>query len=414
MLAYTLPLPELTTRTVTSLASVPPAAWDALAHGGCPFLEHGFLRALELSGSVGDEAGWRPVYVLVEELPGPGADDLAAPTSSGAMGARSPARLVGAVPAYIKRHSYGEFIFDWAWARAAIQGGLRYYPKLVVAAPMTPATGPRLLVHPSADRAEIVRRLAAGVREAADAEGCSSIHWLFTTPVEQDELAALGYAPRASFQYHWHNDGYRDFDAFLQTMTSRRRKQLRKERARAREGIDALEWVPGGELGDDDLAAIDEFYRGTVHAHGGHDYLAPGFFEHVRTLMPERVLWARARRGGRTVAGALFFETDAALYGRYWGCREQIPFLHFEAAYYAAIERCIARGLPRFEAGAQGEHKLLRGFVPARTCSSHWFRHPGLAAAVGRFLAQEAAAVQEQMRELGEYLPFRADDGEPQ
>ena len=411
MLAYTGVVARLTTRTVTSLASVPAAAWDALAHGGCPFLQHGFLRALELSGSVGDEAGWRPVYVLVEEVQGP-----AAPPSerTSAAGAGSAARLVGAAATYVKRHSYGEFIFDWAWARAAIQGGLRYYPKLVIAAPMTPATGPRLLVHPdlppATDRAEIVRRLVAGAREVADAEGCQSIHWLFTTPEEQAALTSLGYLPRASYQYHWQNEGYADFDAFLATMTSRRRKQLRKERARAREGIDALEWIPGPDLSDADLAAIDAFYRDTVQAHGGHDYLAPGFFGHVRSLMPERMLWARARRGDRTIAGALFFETEAALYGRYWGCREQVPFLHFEAAYYAPIDRCIAKGLPRFEAGAQGEHKLLRGFAPARTCSSHWFRHPGLAAAIARFLAQEEAAVQEQMRELGEYLPFRAGD----
>lgn len=401
MLAYTRPLPDLTTRTVTSLASVEPASWDALAHGGSPFLEYGFLRALELSGSVGEAAGWRPVYVLVEQ-----SADGAAPTG----GAGSPAPLLGAVPTYVKRHSYGEFIFDWAWARAAMQAGLRYYPKLVIAAPMTPATGPRLLVAPDADRGEIVRRLLAGVRAVADAEGCHSISWLFTTAAEQDELHAAGYLRRASFQFHWHNHGYADFEAFLQTMTSRRRKQLRKERARARAGIGALEWVAGPDLSDADVADIDRYYRATVHAHGGHDYLEPGFFAHVRTLMPQRLLWARARREGRTIAGALFFETDAALYGRYWGCDEQVPFLHFEASYYAAIERCIARGTPRFEAGAQGEHKLLRGFAPARTYSSHWFRHPGLQSAIGRYLAQEERAVAEQVRELDDYLPFRDDD----
>lgn len=397
MLAYTGHVPDLTSRTVTSLASVDPASWDALAHEGSPFLQHGFLRALELSGSIGDEAGWRPVYVLVERPGAPGA------------GPRS--RLVGAVPTYVKRHSYGEFIFDWAWARAAVQGGLRYYPKLVIAAPMTPATGPRLLVAAGEDRDEIVRRLVAGVREVADAERCWSIHWLFTTAREHDELAGHGFMPRASYQYHWHNPGYADFDAFLATMTSRRRKQLRKERARARAGIDALEWVRGPDLDAADLADIDRYYRATVRAYGGIDYLRPGFFEHVRERMPEQMLWARARRGGRTIAGTLYFETDAALFGRYWGCDESVPFLHFEAAYYAAIERCIERKIPRFEAGAQGEHKLLRGFAPSRTYSSHWFRHPGLASAVERYLEQEALAAHEQMRELAEYLPFRDEDG---
>lgn len=398
MLAYTRHVPDLTTRTVTSLVSVDPASWDALAHEGCPFLRHGFLRALELSGSVGDEPGWRPVYVLVEQ--------------GGAAGAGSSPRLVGAVPTYVKRHSYGEFIFDWAWARAAVQGGLRYYPKLVVAAPMTPATGPRLLVAPGVPRDEVVRRLVAGVRDVADAEGCWSIHWLFTTAREQDELAAHGFLPRASYQYHWHNRGYADFEAFLATMTSRRRKQLRKERARALSGIDALEWVPGPELGAADLAAIDRYYRTTVRAYGGIDYLQPGFFEHVHKNMSETMLWARVRRGGRTIAGTLYFETETALYGRYWGTDEAVPFLHFEAAYYAPVERCIARGTPRFEAGAQGEHKLLRGFSPARTYSSHWFRHPALASGIGRFLAQEAVLAEEQMRELEDYLPFRAPDSD--
>lgn len=386
---------DLTTRTVSSLESVDPAHWDALAHAGSPFLEHGFLRALELSGSVGAAAGWRPVYVLVE--------------SAGAAGA--PPRLVGAVPTYVKTHSYGEFIFDWAWARAAIQGGLQYYPKLVVAAPMTPATGPRLLIAPDAPRADVVARLVAGVRAAADAEGCSSIHWLFTTREEQAALEPLGFMPRASFQYHWHNAGYADFEGFLATMTSRRRKQIRKERARAQAAVEALEWVPGPALAPDDLAAIDRFYRRTVRLHGGHDYLEPGFFGHVHKLMPERMLWLRARRGGRTVAGALYFETEAALYGRYWGCEEEIEFLHFEASYYAAIERCIARGTPRFEAGAQGEHKLIRGFVPSPTHSSHWFRHPGLAQAIQRFLKEEAVGVRQHAEELATLLPFREGAG---
>lgn len=400
MLAYTSHVPDLTTRSVTSLASVDAASWDALAHEGCPFLKHGFLRALELSGSIGDEAGWRPVYVLVEQ--------------HGAGGAGSPPRLVGAAPTYVKRHSYGEFIFDWAWARAAVQGGLRYYPKLVIAAPMTPATGPRMLIAADVARDEIVRHLIAGVRDVADAERCWSIHWLFTTAREHDELAAHGFMRRASYQYHWHNEGYADFEAFLATMTSRRRKQLRKERARAREGIDALEWVRGPDLGPDDLADIDRYYRSTVRAYGGLDYLQTGFFEHVHKAMPEQMLWARARRGGRTIAGTLYFETDAALFGRYWGCDENVPFLHFEAAYYAAIERCIARKTPRFEAGAQGEHKLLRGFAPARTHSSHWFRHPGLASAVERYLVEETVAAHEQMRELEEYLPFREGTPDPE
>jgi hypothetical protein len=394
-------VPDLTARVVSSLAGVDAAQWDALDHGPSPFTEHGFLRALERSGSVGPETGWDPCYVLVEQLQA-GAD---APAEI------APARrLVGAVAAYVKTHSYGEYIFDWAWARGSEQAGLAYYPKLVVAVPMTPATGPRLLVARDVARGPVVAALVASVRALADRRGCRSVHWLFTTAGEQEELRALGFMPRASFQYHWHNAGYADFEAFLATMTSRRRKQIRKERASVRAAAPPVEWVPGSALTGEDVATIDRFYRRTTHNHYGQDYLQPGFFAEVVAAQPARVRWARVRRGGRTIAGALYFETDAALYGRYWGCDEEVKFLHFEAAYYAAIDRCIARGLPLFEAGAQGEHKLIRGFSPAPTHSAHWFRHPGLAAAVERYLADEAAAVARHMSELAGLLPFR-DEG---
>ncbi len=395
-------MPDLTSRVVSSLASVDAAQWNALEHGPSPFSEHGFLRALERSGSVGPEAGWDPAYILVET-------GAASASSSGEIPER---RLVGAVAAYVKAHSYGEYIFDWAWARAAERGGLAYYPKLVVAVPMTPATGPRLLIARDVSRGPVVAKLVAELRALADRRRCGSIHWLFTTAAEQAELREHGFLPRASFQYHWHNDGYASFDEFLARLTSRRRKQLRKERARVHAAVPAVEWVPGSELTPDDLEIIDRFYRGTTHNHFGQDYLQAGFFQAVVEEQPERVQWARVRRGERTIAGALYFETDAALYGRYWGCAEEVEFLHFEASYYAAIDRCIARGTPLFEAGAQGEHKLIRGFAPAPTHSSHWIRHPGLAAGVERFLVEEAAAVGEHMRQLATLLPFRADSPE--
>lgn len=362
------------------------------------------MRALERSGSVGAEAGWLPFYVLVEApAQAPRADQTG----------EIPRRLVGAVAAYVKAHSYGEYIFDWAWARAAERAGLPYYPKLVVAVPMTPATGPRLLVAKDMSRGPVVARLVAEVRALAERRRCASIHWLFTTAAEQAELREHGFMARASFQYHWHNPGYASFDEFLARMTSRRRKQLRKERARVQASAAALEWVPGSALTEEDIAAIDRFYRTTTQNHHGHDYLQPGFFAAVVAEMPERVQWARVRREGRTIAGALYFETDAALYGRYWGCDEEIEFLHFEASYYAAIERCIARKIPLFEAGAQGEHKLIRGFAPSPTYSSHWVRHPGFAAAIERFLGEEAEAVPRQMAELATLLPFRSEGDAP-
>jgi predicted N-acyltransferase len=398
---------DLTVRAANDLASVDPAAWNGLEHGASPFLEHGFLRALEVSESIGPEAGWAPVYLLAE---------VAEPTESGATGAR----LVGAVPCFIKSHSYGEYIFDWGWARAASRAGIPYYPKLVIAAPVTPATGRRILLRrdmQDADRRAVALALVEAVRALADAADCSSIHWLFTTEDEHALLAEAGFMSRLSFQFHFRNQvvgptgaegRYADFDAFLDTLASRKRKQIRKERRRALESVDCLEFVPGSEWSDHDVDVLDRFYRSTVNRHYGQDYLQPGFFHQLRRWLPERVQFARARQGAEIVAGALYFETDQALYGRYWGCARQIEFLHFETAYYAGIERCIQRGLPLFEAGAQGEHKLLRGFAPAPTYSSHSIRHPALRDAVKRFLEEEANALPSYMKELQQFTPYKA------
>jgi hypothetical protein len=451
---------DLTARVVESLESVDAAAWDALDHGPSPFTQHGFLRALERSGSVGAEAGWQPIYVIVERAAADADAKAGAPpeqnTVSAASAGSSPARsasadagadtiadegsrrrrrprrartragqtrpaasrepvpapgreLVGAVAAYVKIHSYGEYIFDWSWARASQQAGIPYYPKLVIAAPMTPATGRRLLVAPGAPREAVVAALVAGVQEVADRVGCQSIHWLFCSAEEQRELAALGYAPRASFQYHWRNHGYASFDDFLALMTSRKRKQLRKERARAQRAIDDLQFVAGGDLTGAEIETLDGFYRRTTYEHGGFDYLRPGFFQALVRLLPERVQVARVRKGGAMIAGALFLETPQALYGRYWGCGEDIDLLHFETTCYAGIDRCIAKGIPLFEAGAQGQHKLRRGFLPRPTYSAHWLRHEGLRKGIESFLRDEAVAVAAGMDELAEASPFRAE-----
>jgi predicted N-acyltransferase len=383
---------HLTARIVTTLEGVEAARWDALDHGDSPFLEHGFLRALERSGSVGEEAGWRPCYVLVEEE-----------RSAGAK------RLVGALAAYVKDHSYGEYIFDWAWANASRRAGLAYYPKLVIAAPMTPATGPRLLVAADAEsgRAAIVGLLVAGVRELAECHRCSSVHWLFTTEAEQEELSDYGFAPRLTYQFHWEHRGYADFDGFLAALTSRRRKQIRKERRRALAAVDELTFVSGDELSEEELATMDRFYRQTVAAHGGMDYLRPGFFALLRELAPSRMRIARVRKDGQMIAGALYLQTATRLYGRYWGCAAELDCLHFETAYYAGIEHCIREGLERFEAGAQGEHKLLRGFSPSLTRSSHWIRHPGLFAAVKQFLVEEERSLGPYLGRLAEMCPYK-------
>jgi uncharacterized protein len=403
----------LTVRACRALSSVDPAAWDALDHGGSPFLEHGFLRALERSRSIGARSGWDPHYLLAEWA----GDPTTSSGHAGPVAAPTAPTLVGAVACFVKHHSYGEYIFDFPWARAAARGGVEYYPKLVIAAPVTPATGPRILLQPPSalgpprepSRDLVARALIERVRELADEQQCSSIHWLFTTAPEQALLAEHGFSPRASFQYHWHDQGYPDFDGFLAKLTSRKRKSIRKERTRAQAAVDAIEWVGGSALDRDDLAIIDRFYRNTTDNHGGQDYLRPGFFEALVELAPGRVAWARARRGDATVAGALYLETDRALYGRYWGCDASIELLHFELAYYVGIERCIARGVPLFEAGAQGEHKLLRGFEPSATHSSHWIRNLGLREAVERFLAEERGAIERYLVELAELGPYRTN-----
>ncbi|HLU68558.1 MAG TPA: peptidogalycan biosysnthesis protein [Kofleriaceae bacterium] len=378
---------------VRSIADVAPGAWDALDHGGSPFLRHGFLSALEETGSIGGGSGWQPRYLVI--------------------GGERGAPIAGAVAAFVKDHSYGEFIFDWEWARASERAGLRYYPKLVIAAPVTPATGPRLLLPPGAppdQRRRAAAALVSGARRLAADEGCSGIHVLFCTGEEQALLAELGLAPRASFQFHWHNRGYRDFADFLAAMSSRRRKQARKERERARAAVDSIDLVLARELPPAELATMDRLYRRNVDAHWGTAYLEPGFFERLVERMPASVLVARARAGGRMVAGALFLEGERGLYGRYWGAEVDIPNLHFEMCVWLPIERCIERGAPLYEAGAQGGHKLLRGLEPSPTYSAHLLFHPALDRAVRRALEEEALAVEHHMRRIAAVGPFKASE----
>ena len=259
-------LPRLGVRAVNDLSSVNPADWDALDHGQSPFLEHGFLRSLEVSGSIGGDSGWAPIYLLAEIHHG----------AEGANGAEAPT-LVGAVPCFVKSHSYGEYIFDWGWARASARARVPYYPKLVIAAPVTPATGRRILIKPGLpdglDRRAIADVLISAVRDVGEAVEVSSIHWLFCTHEEQGWLAEHDFMSRASFQFHWHNQDYADFDAFLATMASRKRKQIRKERRRALEVIDTLEFIPGEDWTDDDVACVDKYYRVTCLRHGGQDWI---------------------------------------------------------------------------------------------------------------------------------------------
>jgi predicted N-acyltransferase len=378
---------------IDRITDVPAEAWDRLAGDGDPFLEHAFLAALEASGSVSKRAGCVPRLVL----------------------AREGDRLVGAVPLYLKTNSYGEFIFDWGWANAAARAGVRYYPKLVAAIPFTPATGRRLpvLSAPDVDAAAVIVALIDGVRAVAEEERASSIHFLFCTEIEKQVLAAARFFPRLSMQFHWQNrpgTPFADFEDYLSTFRSQNRKQVRKERRLAAEHGLGLRTATGSELTPREWEALRTFYLTNVERHGGIAYLTDEFFEVARATLSHRIVATLASRpdpgGDQPVAGTLNFEKGPNIYGRYWGCLQDYQMLHFELCYYRLIDRAIERRCARFEAGAQGEHKLKRGLAPAFTHSAHWIRHPGLAEAIDEYIKAEAVSVAERLEEYAAHTPF--------
>jgi len=378
---------RLEVELVSQIASIDAASWDALAGADDPFIEHAFLLALEESGSVGGDSGWTPLHVV----------------------ARTQGRLVGALPCYVKFHSYGEYIFDWRWAAGAERAGIRYYPKLVSMVPFTPATGRRLLVSPEAGGDAIVAALAQGVEAARDQLGASSVHYLFLSAEERQALLAnsTGLMPRDSLQFHWHNDGYRDFDDYLSRFRSALRKQVRRERKQAQDAGLEIRVIEGPQLDASDWAALFRFYVDTCQKRGSGPYLNRRFFELLRETHAARVLGVLAYRAGRPIAGTLNFQKGKHLYGRYWGCSEEIPGLHFECCYYRLIEHAIAYGLTRFEAGAQGTHKLRRGLLPALIHSAHGVVHPGLRRALAIDLKHEQEAVRHELGALAEHGPFK-------
>jgi predicted N-acyltransferase len=384
-------LPQIDIQVVERITDVDAAAWDRLAGDGDPFLEHAFLAALEASGSVGARAGCLPRLVI----------------------ARDGGRLVGAVPLYLKTNSYGEFIFDWGWANAAHRAGIRYYPKLVAAIPFTPVTGQRLPLDPALPAAEagaVIAAMLRAIRQLADDEHASSVHFLFCTETEKTALAASEYVPRLSMQFHWHNRAERPFESFddyLATFRSRNRKQVRKERQTAATHGLTFRTATGAELETRDWRALHAFYLANIARHGGIPYLNERFFELARTKLAHSLVATLAYRGDEAVAGTINFEKGSHLYGRYWGCLDDFQMLHFELCYYRLIERAIERRHTLFEAGAQGEHKLKRGLAPAFTHSAHWIRDPGLADAIAAFIEREAAEVAEEVRIYDQHSPFR-------
>jgi len=372
---------------VSSIEAVSAAEWDALTGADDPFVEHAFLHALEESRSVGRGTGWTPIHVLVRDEQG----------------------LSGALPLYLKQHSYGEYIFDFGWARAADRAGIAYYPKLVSMVPFTPATGRRILHRAGTDLNEVSRALAAGMAEAERRFGASSTHVLFATETERDALIGTGMLPRLSLQFHWHNAGYASFDDYLARFRSALRKQVRKERREvAGHGVE-VKVLEGPELSARDRKALELFYFDTCHKRGSGPYLTSAFFERLGTTLARRVVAVLAYRAGEPIAGTLNFQKGAHLYGRYWGCSEELSSLHFECCYYQLIERAIAQRLTRFEAGAQGTHKLRRGLLPAAVHSAHSIADPRLSRGVEEFLMHEAHELQREMAALAEHGPFHRE-----
>jgi predicted N-acyltransferase len=380
-----------TVSVLSSLAGIDATDWDACAcpetaDGGRPFnpfVTHRFLSALERSGSVGPGTGWQALHLV----------------------AREAGRVVGAMPLYAKSHSQGEYIFDHSWADAFERAGGAYYPKLQSAVPFTPVAGPRLICRPGHDAAR--ETLLAGALSLARQNRISSLHVTFCTRAEWVWGAGQGLLQRLTLQYQWQNDNYRTFDDFLARLASRKRKAIRKEREAAQAFGGTIRRLTGDEIRPDHWDAFWAFYQDTGSRKWGHPYLTRAFFEEAHDTMRQDLLLVLAERGGRPVAGALNLIGRDTLFGRYWGAIEDHPCLHFEVCYYQAIEHAIETGLARVEAGAQGEHKIARGYLPARTYSLHWLSDPGLSRAVERFLLAERQAVEAEVAALADLGPFR-------
>ncbi len=383
-------------RIAQSIAEVDAAQWDRCANPAGsdtagsgerfnPFVTHAFLSALETSRSVGGRTGWMPTHVLVDDASG---------------------RLQAAAPCYVKAHSMGEYVFDHAWADAYHRAGLDYYPKLQVCVPFTPATGRRLLVAADAEPTALPT-LIAGLKAWRKKIEASSVHVTFPTREEWTAMGEAGFLLRTGQQFHFINQGYADFDAFLETLASRKRKMIRRERRDALANGITIEALTGDAIEPRHWKAFFEFYSDTGARKWGRPYLTRAFFETVGRTMADRILLVMAKRDERYVAGAINFIGDEALYGRNWGCIEEHPFLHFEVCYYRAIDWAIAHGLKRVEAGAQGEHKLTRGYLAVPTYSAHEIPDKRFARAIDDYLSRERAAIDEAIEEYGELAPFK-------
>ncbi|HQT63447.1 MAG: GNAT family N-acetyltransferase [Acidocella sp. 20-57-95] len=372
---------KFTLELYPAIAEIGQVAWDRCAGDDNPFVSYGFLSALEDSGSVGKRSGWFPRYAALKNTLG---------------------EVVAVAPAYAKTNSYGEYVFDHGWANAFEQGGGQYYPKLQVAVPFSPVPGPRLLCRPDFP-AEAVGDALIKMAQTLD---CSSVHITFCSEAEWALLGKAGWLQRLGTQFHWDNQGYRNFDDFLAALSSRKRKAIKRERRDAAQGL-TFKALSGADLTPAVWDAFYQFYLSTVDRKWGGVYLTRAFFDLLGERLGEEVVLMMAERDGKPIAGALNLRGREALYGRNWGSIEDVPFLHFELCYYQAIDYAIAHGLKRVEAGAQGEHKIQRGYTPKPTYSAHWIFHRGLSDAVAKFLAAERPAILRAMAELDEDSPYK-------
>jgi predicted N-acyltransferase len=379
----------ITLRVHAAIKEIAPEAWDACAGDINPTVSHVFLNALEESGSAGARSGWAPQHLSFADPAG---------------------RVIGAVPMYLKSHSYGEYVFDWGWADAFERSGGRYYPKLLSAVPFTPVPGPRLLIAPGAP-IETKRHLVAGMVELTKQRQISSLHVNFPEIEDFEAFGEAGFLPRIGQQFHWTNDGYRDFDDYLAALNSRKRKAVKKERREAlADGAIDIEVLSGSDLTERVWDAFFRLYLATTDRKWGSAYLNRRFFALIGERMPDKVVLVMAKRGREYIAGAFNILGRETIYGRNWGSPREYRFLHFECCYYRAIEFAIAHGLKRVEAGAQGPHKLQRGYLPVPTYSAHWIPDPNFRRAVAAFLAREREMVAEKIEQLAEFSPFRQEN----
>ncbi len=378
----------MTCEFVERISHIGADAWNGLTGTAYPFLRYEYLHALEASRSVGGRTGWRPCHLIVRDDQG----------------------LAGLLPLYEKSHSWGEYVFDWSWAEAYERSGLTYYPKLLSAIPFTPCEGSRLVLRGDRKPA-LAGQMLNAVQTRVREQGLSSWHLLFPDPECQALVEGLPLAKRLGVQFHWHNQGWASFEQFLESFVSRKRKNVRKERTSVQAQGIGFRWFEGVEVTEAVLNQFYLFYQATYLKHGQHGYLTQDFFARLLATMPEQVVLVQAELSGKPVAAAWFLKSETTLYGRYWGCQDDYNHLHFETCYYQGIEYCLAQGLMNFDAGAQGEHKLLRGFLPRLTCSYHWLADARFGPAIADFLRRERSHVEAYLAEAETLLPYRRDQG---